>query len=401
MMIPYQEALRIIKDEIKNISLATEFIPLSDAVNKILAEDVFADVDLPPFDNSAVDGFGIQFSDRKSWTIVGEVTAGNFINLIVDESSAVLITTGSKLPEVVDTLIPVEDIIVEEDKIFLRENIVLKKESNIRKKGSDLKIDLIALPKFTRLTASTIAAAASCGKENVSVFKPLSIAVLSTGDELIPINETPAEDKFRVSNLIALSAATTSLHQTAKSYGFLPDDKNLIRDTIAQMLTDKNDIIITTGGVSVGKYDFIKDVLLELGVKIKFWKVNIKPGKPIVFGVYNKDGKTSLVFGLPGNPVSALVNFEIFIKPALLNLLQQPEFDLTIAELQNEVKKNDGKRHFMRGVIFIENGVQKVRSHFSQISGNLVQLANANALIIVKEEEFFLPKGSLVECIRI
>jgi len=400
-MIPYQDALGIIKDEIKKLSLTTETLPLTEAVNKILAEDIIADVDLPPFDNSAVDGFAIQFSDRKSWKIIGEITAGNFKEIILDESSAVLITTGSKLPASVDTLIPVEEVVVEEDKIFLRENFLLSKGSNIRKKGSDLKKDIIALSKFTKLGAATIAAAASCGKENVSAFKPLTIGVLSTGDELIPITEKPVEDKLRVSNLIALAAAIKAMQHTAISYGFLPDDKKLIHDTIAQMLADDNDIIITTGGVSVGKHDFIKEVLLELGVEIKFWKANIKPGKPVVFGVYKKNGKTSLVFGLPGNPVSALVDFEIFIKPALLSLMQQREFDFVTAELQHDLKKKDTKRHFLRGVLFTENGVQKVKSQFSQSSGNLIELAQANALIIIKEEVSLFLKGSQVECIRI
>jgi molybdopterin molybdotransferase len=400
-MTPYEDALRIIKDEIKNVALTKETLPLSIAVNKILAEDIAADVDLPPFDNSAVDGFAIQFSNRKSWNIIGEISAGNYKEVFVDEASAVLITTGSKLPASVDTVIPVEDVVVEKENIFLRENFLLKKGINIRKKGSDLKKDFIALQKFTKLGAAAIAAAASCGKENVSVFKPLAICVLSTGDELIPIKEKPAKDKLRVSNLIALCAAITILQHTAKSYGFLPDDKKLIHAAIAQMLADENDIIITTGGVSVGKYDFIKEIFLELGVEIKFWKANIKPGKPIVFGVYKKNQKTSLVFGLPGNPVSALVNFEIFIKPALLSMVRQPELDITIAELQNELKKKDTKRHFLRGILFTENGVQKVKSQFSQSSGNLVELANANALIIIKEEVSSLQKGSMVECIRI
>lgn len=400
-MLNYNEALDIIKKEISAVAVATEEVDLLESLNRILAEDVTADVDLPAFDNSAMDGYAIRYSGQNRWNIIGEISAGNYSSFNINEDDAVLITTGSKLPLNADTVIPIEDVEVNENRLDSKPNVFIKKGMNIRKQGNDLKKNEIAVRRFTKIDAKTIAVLASCGKEKVKVFSKLKSAILSTGDELIPISEKPEGDKLRVSNIYSLYAAMKEMNNTVINLGFIKDDKNFISQKVKAALDLGIDFLITTGGVSVGKYDFLKEVFEEQGVKEKFWKVNIKPGKPIYFGVYEKDERKIIVFGLPGNPVSSLVNFYVFIKPAIEFLFRQNEMKSISATLQNDLKKKDHKRHFSRGILFEENGEWKVTSEFSQSSGNLVEMSKANCLIEIEEETLNPKKGERVKCILI
>lgn len=395
----YNEALEIIKNEFGKLSFHTEEIDLLDSVNRILAEDAIADVDLPPFDNSAMDGYAVKFSKGNEWKIIGEISTGNYSLFNLSENDAVLITTGSKIPINADTVIPIEDIEVADNVLKLKSNALYKKGMNIRTKGNDLQKEQLAVARFTKIDAKTIAALVSCGKEKVKVFSKLKAAILATGDELIPINEKPVDDKLRVSNTYSLYAAVKEMNQTAIMLGFVKDDKEIIRHEIKAVFEMDIDLLITTGGVSVGKYDFLKELFSEEGVKEKFWKVNIKPGKPIYFGVYEKDGKKILVFGLPGNPVSSLVNFYVFIKPAIDTIYNQNYISSITAVLQDDLKKKDNKRHFSRGILYEENGEWKVTSRFSQFSGNLVEMSRANCLILLEEEKRNPTQGEKVKCI--
>lgn len=400
-MIAFNDALQLIKNEISILSLPIEEVDILDSVNRIFAEDVIADVDLPPFDNSAMDGYAVKFSKRNKWNIIGEISAGNYSSFTLSVDDAVLITTGSKIPINADTVIPIEDVGVEGTFLQLKANAFFRKGMNIRTKGNDLQKDQIAVKRFTKIEAKTIAVLASCGKEKVKVYGKFKAAILATGDELIPINEKPIDDKLRVSNTYSLYAAVKEMNHTAIMLGFVKDDKEIVRQKIKTAFEMNIDFLITTGSVSVGKYDFLKEIFEEEGVKENFWKVNIKPGKPIYFGMYKKDERKILVFGLPGNPVSSLVNFYVFIKPAIEFLFRQPNIPSISATLQNDVKKKDNKRHFLRGIVFEENGEWKVTSTFSQLSGNLVEMSRANCLIIIEEEKRNLAKGEKVKCIML
>lgn len=400
-MINYNKALEIIRNEIINLPLCTEEVDILESFNRIIAEDIIADVDLPPFDNSAVDGYAIIFSNKKEWNIIGEISAGNYSSIILNDNDAVLVTTGSKLPLYADTVIPLEDTVISGVNMSLKSDTVLTKGLNIRKQGSDLQKGKIAIKNFTRIDPKTIAVLASCGKEKVKVFKKLNIALFATGDELIPINEKPFEDKLRASNVYSINAAIREINQIPVYMGFVKDDKKLIRQKVKAAFESDINILITTGGVSVGKYDFLKDIFNEEGVKEKFWKVNVKPGKPMYFGVYENFAKKILVFGLPGNPVSSLVNFYVFVKPAIEFLFKQKSLEPITAVLQNEIKKKDGKRHFALGILFKDNNEWKVTSKFSQSSGNLVEMSRANCLIVLNEDLRNPQKGERVECIMI
>lgn len=401
IMKSYSEALAIVKKEFESLTLHTEEVDIYESLNRILAEDVLADVDLPPFDNSAVDGYAIKFSERNSWKIIGEISAGKYSSFNLTEDEAVLITTGSKLPANADTVIPIEDVEVNGNTLQLKPDSFFKKNMNVRKQGNDLMKNEIAVARFTKIDAKTIAVLASCGKEKVKVYSKLKFAVMSTGDELIPISKKPTGDKLRVSNIYSLYAAIKEMNHAIINLGFTKDDPRIITEKIRTALSMNIDILITTGGVSVGKYDFLKEIFNELGIEEKFWKVNIKPGKPIYFGVYTKDERRILVFGLPGNPVSSLVNFYVFIKPAIEFLFNQHSLNKVSAVLLNDLKKKDGKRHFSRGIIRYEENEFQVTSEFSQSSGNIVEMSRANCLIEIEEGKINPQKGERVNCILI
>lgn len=400
-MITHTEALEIIQKEFHKISLRTEEVDILDSINRILAEDVIADVDLPSFDNSAMDGYAVIFSARNEWNIIGEVSAGNYSSIILDENDAVVITTGSKIPINADTIIPLEDLVVDKNIIRLKPDTFFRKGMNIRTKGNDLQKGQIAVKRFAKIDAKTITALASCGKTRVTVFNKLTAAILATGDELLPINEIPFNDKFRVSNTYSLYSAVKEVNHLPIMLGFVKDDKDVLRQNIKDALGMGIDFLFTTGGVSVGKYDFLKDVFEDEGVKKIFWGVNIKPGKPFYFGIYEKDERKVFVFGLPGNPVSALVNFYVLIKPAIDFIFHQNKINTVTAVLQNDLIKKDGKRHFSRGILYKDNDEWKVSSLFSQSSGNLVEMSRANCLIIIEEESRNPVKGEKAECILI
>ncbi len=399
-MISYKEAEEILHNEFKNLTLKTEQVDLINSINRILAEDIISDINLPPFDNSAMDGFAIKFNPEiTKWKILGEIPAGKFHEYKLNEYSAVSIMTGGKLPSECDTVIPVEDVDIENDHIKLKKGSRFVKGINIRKQGEDLVKKNIALQKNTLLKPHHIAVAAACGKSTLKVYRKLRIGVMATGDELVDIHETPTDDKIRCSNLYSLISAVKEINMHSVNFGITKDIKELIYDRMKWALESDLDILITTGGVSVGKFDYVKEVHESLGVNIKFWRVKIKPGKPVLFGIYQKGGKTILVFGLPGNPVSCLVNFYLFIRENIYKLFNLEISKKFTANLDEDLKKEDKKRHFMRGFYSLDNnGKYHVKKVGSQSSGNVSEMGKANCLMIIEEERTNPKKGEKVEC---
>ena len=402
-MISYDEANFIIEKEFDKLDLQIENINLLDAINRVLAADIISDINFPPFTNSAMDGFAITFNPAiKKWKVIGEISAGNFQDYQLGDGLAVSIMTGSKLPETADTVIPIEDVIIENNSVSLKEDSPFEKGINVRLKGNDLLKGEIALNKNIILKPKHISVAASCGKVELRVYKRIKISVLSTGDELVEINEIPSEDKIRSSNQYSLLAAIKEINQTGINLGIAIDKKEIVKEKIKLFLESDSEILITIGGVSVGKYDFVKTVMEDLGIKINFWKVNIKPGKPVVFGIYKKDNTSKLIFGLPGNPVSCLVNFIIFIKNNLLKRLGTFEDISLLAELTESINKKDDKKHFMRGFYTKDDaGNIFVKRVGLQSSGNLAEMGKSNCLIIVDEIKRTVNKGEKVFCIPI
>jgi len=403
-MISYNEALKITQKAFKSLNLQTEEFDLLDSVGRILGEDIYSDINLPPFDNSAMDGIAIKMNPSiKKWKVIGEIPAGKFSEFEIDEESAVNIMTGSMLPPGCDTVIPIEDIDADDHQAELKDGVRFVEGMNVRSQGQDLEKGKIALEKNTRLQSHHIAVAASCGKTSVQVYKPLKIGILATGDELVDIDEKPQVDKIRCSNLYSLLAAVKGMGMEPVNLGIARDDKKLIYDRMKNALENKIDILITTGGVSVGKYDYVKEIHEKLGINIQFHGVFIKPGKPTLFGTYEQNGHTTLVFGLPGNPVSSLVNFILYIQQNVDELLGSSDLKRFTGVLMDDLSKKDGKRHFMRGIYTYndKNGTFQVRKMGSQSSGNLAEMGKSNCLIIIEEERRNPRKGEHVECIMI
>ncbi len=398
----YSEALEIIKSEFKKIPQGLESLSLSDSLNRILAEDVYADVDQPPFNNTAVDGYAVVFNDQiKQWKLIGEISAGNFQIFALDNNSAVLIMTGSQIPEECTTVIPIEDVEVVGTTIQLRSGAKYFKGMNIRKKAEYMQKGQLAVSKNTSITPAHIMQLADCGKSTVKVHKKLTVAILSTGDELVDISEKPKADKIRATNIYTLEALFRKYDFNILNLGMVKDDEVLIMLKVDCALTSRIDLLVTTGGVSVGEYDLLKSIFERIGVERKFWQANIKPGKPIYFGTHRSPSDIKLVFGLAGNPVSVFVNFYVFILPALEDYYSISFTRKIKAKLAHDLEKKDGKRHFIRGIYsFDENEkVYIVEDTGSQSSGNISGLSEANCLIILEEIKNRISKGEFVECI--
>jgi molybdopterin molybdotransferase len=403
-MLNYNEAIQLIENEFARLNKDIIEAKLEDSTGLTLAEDIYSDVNLPGFDNASMDGYAINYTqDKNSWNVTGEISAGNFKNYSIEINSAVRIMTGGRIPADANVVIPIEDVVEDGSRIKLREDVKIKLHQNIRYKGDDLKSDLIAINRNTILKAQTIALAAACGRAKLKVYRKLTMGVLATGDELVDIDAGPGEDKVRATNLYSLLAGIKEINMNPINFGVVKDDKDLLLKSVTSALDSDSDILITSGGVSVGKYDYLKDVFKETGVETIFWRVNIKPGKPLFFGKYDKGGKTKLVFGLPGNPVSSLVSFTLFIKPIVLKFYGHEEFNYQMAKLETPIMKGESKRYFVRGRLRYESKLNKffVSVPGSQSSGNLAGLSYANCLIVIPEEKINPEAGEDVECIMI
>ncbi|MBI5324992.1 MAG: molybdopterin molybdotransferase MoeA [Ignavibacteriae bacterium] len=408
-ILTYEDACDIIKEHFKFINLKITEVNIPDSVGKLLAEDIISDIDMPSFDNSQMDGYAVMYNENiREWNITGEISAGNFKDIEVSGNQAVSIMTGARLPSGADTVIPVENVIAETGMIKLIEGIILKKGSDVRFKGEDIKKDAVAIPSGTLINTSNIPLIASCGYNKIKVFESLKIGFFATGDELVDINTIPVNDQIRASNLYSLTTLIKELKMTPVNMGIVKDDKSQIKDTVNKAIESEFDILITTGGVSVGKYDYLKDVIEGCGFETVFWKVKVKPGKPLLFSIYRKSDRNILYFGLPGNPVSAFTSFLLFIKPFISELYKYEPQKRFKAILEQELTKKDKRKTFVRGIALINNStlntplcsVRKAEGG-TQSSGDMSSLSNANCLIIFEENVSKLNSGEIVECIMI
>ncbi len=397
-LLSYNDALNSILDFSGLIPTESESVYFLESDGRVLAEDIYSDLDLPPFDNSAMDGYAININPNiKTWEIAVEISAGNFREIEINEHQTIIITTGSKIPASCNTVIPLEDVRIDGNHVILTNEKSFKSGANIRLKGRDFKKDTIAIPKYRILTNKHIPVLASFGCEYINVFKKFKTSLLSTGDELVDIGTRPDGDKIRASNIYSLLAQSRKNQLNPVFEGILSDDVKAIKNKFKDLLENDSPIIITTGGVSVGKYDLIKDIWEELGVRIVFWKSNIKPGKPILFGIFEN---RKFIFGLPGNPLSSFVGFEIFIKPLIIKIFNLKSGNFT-AVLSNDILKKDTKRHFLLGKFEINQSIVSVSINFSQNSGNLFDMSLANCLVVFNENEQKKSIGEIVECIAI
>jgi molybdopterin molybdotransferase len=387
-MIAFEEALNIVLSSAK--LLTTEEVALNQSLNRVLAQDLFSDMDMPPFNKSAVDGFACLRSDLSStMTIVETIKAGKTPEIVVREGQCSRIMTGAMVPDGVDVVIMVEDTVETDDGRI--QYIGKKTTDNICYKAEDIHKGDRVLEEGALIHPSHIAVMASVGYALPLVFRQPIVAILSTGDELVEPACTPKLSQIRNSNAAQLIAQVTAMNVLPLYLGIVPDDEEQTRSAIEQALL-KADVVLITGGVSMGDFDFVPAILKEQKVKILFHSIAVQPGKPTLFGC--RDDK--YVFGLPGNPVSSFVQFEMLVKPLLYALsghtYQPVEFKLPLGV---DYKRRNNERRAFVPVRFIHNeGVIPVDYHGS---AHIQAYVAAQGIMSVAPGVTQLKKGDLVD----
>ncbi len=395
---PLEEALREVLSSCK--PLESERVTLHEALGRVLAEDVKADTDKPLFDNSAMDGYAVRYEDIKEvparLKVIGEYSAGTEESLRVEPGTAVKIFTGAPIPEGADTVVPVEFTEREgEYVIILKEH---KKGANVRRKGEDVKKGDVLIERGTLIRGYELGVLSSVNRAVVSVFRKPRVAILSTGDEILDLcEERKRPSQIRTSNNYMLYGLVLSAGGIPHNLGIVKDDPEEIKEYLSRM--ENYDIFLTTGGVSMGEKDFVKYLVEEVGVDVKFHKLRIKPAKPVLFGTY---GRNKLFFGLPGNPVSTAVAFDLLVYPAIRSMLGLKEVfrkRVKATLVRDFVRKKAERREFARCRVWYEEGRYYCEPFEKQDSHILSSLTKANAYLIVMEGVRELKAGQEVEVI--
>ncbi len=407
-MISVEEALEKILSYIE--VLEPEEKPILDCLGQVLAEDICSTIDIPPLDNSAMDGYAVRAEDThsasmlspKNLTVIGEVAAGSMPTTKIMPGTAIRIMTGAPLPEGADAVVQFENTDEVTRKASGGNSFQIGilhqtgKGLNVRYKGEDIAKGTLVLKSGTALRPAEIGVLASLGHSEAKVTRRPVVSVLATGDELIDIDQPLPPGKIYNSNTYTIAAEVLR-------YGGIPKILGIGRDLV-QSLNDKidegldSDMLITSGGVSLGDYDIVKDVLAKRG-EIALWTVCMKPGKPSAFGIIKSGGRKLPHLGLPGNPVSSMVTFEQLARPAILmmmgkNNLAKPSIQ---AVIENDVINTDGRRLFARVIVAKREGKYYARLTGHQGSGILTSMAKANGLAIIPENTKGVKAGDIVQ----
>lgn len=397
-MITVEKALEIIISN-SSITEKSEKTDLFNTYGRTLFKDTIADYNVPPVNNSAMDGYAVLTSDitnaeKKapvSLRIIDEVQAGyEFKGDALQCGSAIRIMTGAPIPEGADSVIPFEETEEAENIVKIFKSTVLNE--NIRFAGEDIKKGSVVLKKGTRIDSAEIGLLSSMNMNEIEVYKKPEVGIISTGDELVePGSNNPG--KLINSNAFVLCSEVKKYGGNPVYGGIVKDNFEDTKNCFLKMMD--NDIIISSGGVSMGRYDFVPDVLKELGVDIKIETVMMRPGKPIVFGTMGE----KIFFGLPGNPVSVMVSFMQFVRPAILKMtgnykITKPVLKATTTEI---ITKNLKRKHFIRGIFHIKDGKLFVGTTGRQGSGILTSMSSSNCLIIIPAEIESIKMGELVD----
>ena len=392
-----QEAQRIVL--VSTPTLGLEKISILDALGRVLGEDIVAERDNPPWNNSAMDGFAVRWEDIKqehaiqkpvTLAVIEDVPAGKMPSKTVGAGQAIRIMTGAPIPKGADTVLKVED--TEHTPNSVRVFKPEQQGANIRPQGEDVTKGECIIAKGTQIRPGEAGMLAILAKSFVFVYQRPRVAILSTGDELADLDERFSEEKIINSNSYGIAAAVQEAGGIPFLLGIARDTPAALTEKISHGLTA--DILVLSGGVSMGDYDFTKTVFHELGAEMNFWKLAIRPGQPLAFGKIQ--GK--LAFGLPGNPVSSMVTFEQLVRPAMLKMSGHLTYGRPVlqAVFQEKFSKRTDRRHFLRGVLTQEEGVFKVRTTGAQGSGILTSMVKANCLIDIPVEVERVSPGDLV-----
>jgi molybdopterin molybdotransferase len=386
--------------------LESTLVTLQEAAGRSLAEPVRADINLPSFDNSSVDGFAIRTKDvhgaspdsPKTLKVTGDIPAGKRIEYPIQEDECMRIMTGAPIPAGADAVVMVEDTDFNfrdtgkpaPSHVAIRKSVELNE--NIRRQGADIFAGQEILPQFQRLRAQDVGLLAMLGISPIKVIRKPRVAILSGGDELIDVDEKLVAGKVRDANSYSLSTLAREAGADVLQLGIARDHPNSIQSLLDQAVDEKVDLIISSAGVSVGAFDFVREVVDSKG-SLDFWKVDMRPGKPLAFGNY----RTIPFFGLPGNPVSAFVGFMVFITPALEKLsgIESDSKSISRVRLAEEVT-SDGRESYLRAIVTSENGMLTARLTGHQASSNMLSLVRANALLIIPSGVKSVPPGEEV-----
>lgn len=373
----------------------TELVSLLDALNRITAAPIISPIDVPSFNNSAMDGYVIRESDLQhdqSLPIAGSIFAGQTETTTWPLNSCLRIMTGAKIPDDSYAVIMQENVQIQNNCISF-DAATIKAGQNIRYIGESVRMGSEIFPTGEKLTITKLATLATLGLNEVTVYQPLKVAIFSTGDELTPLGDAlPTENSIYDSNRFTLCLMLKALGCDVLNFGIIKDDLSLITDTL-KLAAEQADVVITSGGVSVGDADYTKMALANIG-QIDFWKIAMKPGKPFAFGKIDN----ALFCGLPGNPVSALVTFDQLVRPLILSLYGKPcqniQFSLpTVSDL----KKSVGRVDFQRGYFFTdEHGQLVVKSTGEQGSHITTSFNQANCFIVLEKDRGNVSKGEKV-----
>ncbi len=387
-MISVEQAIALIQQHSKRLS--SKKVSVADALGCVLSENAISPISLPPFDQSAMDGYAVRFSDTgKQIKIIGEVAAGKVFPKKLQSGEAVRIFTGASVPVGTDTVIMQERILIENGNLLLQDPN-LKKGANIRKAASQIKKGKIALSKGTIITPGGIGYLTAMGIKTINVFAPSRITIIITGSELRKPGEKLKNGEIYESNSFTLNSALQSIHLKSQKTITVKDNEAAVFNAIKKAIAT-SDLVLVTGGISVGDYDFTGSSLKKIGVKNIFYKIKQKPGKPIFFGKHNK----TLIFGLPGNPAAVLSCFYEYVYPSLR--IMQGRNDVFLKKLNlpmaNDYNKKAGLSFFLKGKIS-DKAVVPLEGQESYI---LSSFALADCLIYLPSVAENIKTGDLVE----
>ena len=396
-MISVDAAVKIVTDVI--VPLPPRTVPFESALGLCLAEDVRSDIDMPPFDRSAMDGYAVIAKDTASapveLTVIEDIAAGYMPTKKVSQGQASKIMTGAAVAEGADAVVKFEE--TEDLSANNRVKILraIDEGRNISKLGEDMKVGQVVLRKGMSIRPQEIGILATVGKSRVEVFSAPTVGIISTGTELVDVESTPSAAQIRNSNGYSLAAQARRLKADVELLGTVKDTKEEISRIMHRGL--QKDILILSGGVSMGEYDLVGDVMKDLNTQIYFEKVALRPGKPVIFGKKDK----TFVFALPGNPVASFVTFELFIYPAIRKMMGFSALHRTTikAFLEVEILVKRKRREYRPAFLRMHNNQWHVSLVEWHGSADLLSTTRANCLLIVREDAEKLSVGQLIDVV--
>lgn len=399
--LPVERARQLILSLVEPVA-GQERLFVRQALDRILAQDVIAPLNVPAHDNSAMDGYALRFADLQpdgetTLKLVGTALAGHPFGATLGQGEAVRIMTGAVVPAGADSVVMQEVVKADQETVTVPAGQHLAQ--NVRRAGEDLRAGEVALPAGKLLRPAEIGLLASLGQAEVRVHRRLRVAMFSTGDELASLGDVLQTGEIYDSNRYSMWGMLTRLGCEVIDMGVVRDDPAALEAALLEA-AQHADAIVTSGGVSVGDADFIRELMARLG-EVAFWKIAMKPGRPMAFGKIGQDKDAAWLFGLPGNPVAVMASFYQFVRPALLRMMGVPATQTQLPSLRVPcgvaIRKGRGRTEFQRGTLYQENGEWRVKATGAQGSGILRSMTDANCFIVLDAECSSVAVGELVD----